>query len=604
MPSLPTRILDIDPVNFKLRLWQPPPNTISEYACLSHCWGGHQPVKATKANLDSLKVDIPWLSLPKTFQDAVSFARSLGLRYLWIDSLCIVQDDSDDWNKEAARMASIYHNSSITLSATSAPNCDSGLFHKYPDRDIQVLNSCNQNGQEIKTIVRPRLPHWDDMHTTNLAIAVQEQQDYPLLTRAWVYQERLLSNRVLHFCKTDLVWECLESSSCHCGQWRPSEEVKQTFSSTAMHGTLERSGQPIRDAGMPADWHEIIEQYSALHLTYESDRLPALAGLSDQTRYNQRGEYLAGCWKDSLINDLLWQRFGESPRPRMGRTKDFSFPTWSWACVGETIRFEVDRFHQYPLEQLCEVMNVQCAPLNALNPRGNVSQGELTIRGHVVPVRINSTGLEIIGSSSAISRKHCHFDYDITIPGPDRVDVDEILFCLTLCQSQIYFYSLILRCMDSNEQVYERIGIAEIFTTSKCWIQLYPEWEHVDKPHGSTVSEPDLEAFDTESQVDVYLLLMQTTSSSTPDAFLTTIDIGWHDHTWKNGERIIVAQLNAQKAEKARRDLSFRDVCKKTSKPLQDAGAGKWCSMPQSVECQAKGLKQFKYLLGKVVTIV
>jgi len=119
--SLPTRVLDVGPEDGsqdpKLHI---PGSNLGQYAALSHCWGTHQTIKTTKATLLDRMQTIPFQILPKTFQDAVIVTRQLGLRYLWIDSLCIIQDCIDDWRYEAARMAAVYSNAVVTVAATAA----------------------------------------------------------------------------------------------------------------------------------------------------------------------------------------------------------------------------------------------------------------------------------------------------------------------------------------------------------------------------------------------------------------------------------------------------------------------------------------------------
>jgi hypothetical protein len=103
----------------------------ASYICLSHCWGKeNQPLKCTTANLNEWKSRIDWDLLPQTFQDAIDFVRRLGQRYLWIDSLCILQDDRDDWDEQSVKMAEIYENSYLTLAASWASDCTGGLYHK------------------------------------------------------------------------------------------------------------------------------------------------------------------------------------------------------------------------------------------------------------------------------------------------------------------------------------------------------------------------------------------------------------------------------------------------------------------------------------------
>jgi hypothetical protein len=108
-------------------------NEIAQYATLSHCWGFHQPLRTTKATLDLHLQKIRFSDLAKTFQDAAVTCRRLGIRYLWIDSLCIVQGDEEDWQIQSAQMASIYKGSTLTIAASSAHDGTEGCFLSTPD---------------------------------------------------------------------------------------------------------------------------------------------------------------------------------------------------------------------------------------------------------------------------------------------------------------------------------------------------------------------------------------------------------------------------------------------------------------------------------------
>ncbi|KAF8849481.1 HET-domain-containing protein, partial [Acephala macrosclerotiorum] len=301
----PTRVLDLESSNFTVKIWVASPGSFGEYVCLSHCWGDHQPLRTLSNNLELFKENIPWISFPKTFQDAIVFARSLDFKYLWIDSLCIIQDDTGDWQKEAANMASVYKNSSLTLAATGSPNCDSGLFHKYPDPQIHTLT-------------------------------VPDTNDYPLLHRAWAFQERLLSTRVLHFCKTELVWECMETWTCQCGSFYPSQNLKKSI---AGHKQPEVDTVVAEESTSLGSWANIVEGYTKLDLTYESDRLPALAGLAEHIHHGHRGRYLAGLWEDSLAKDLVWHRLTWDPDRDYPRPSNSTLPTWSWASISDRIYY-------------------------------------------------------------------------------------------------------------------------------------------------------------------------------------------------------------------------------------------------------------------------
>ena len=108
---------------------------VQNYTCLSHCWGTRPLIRTLKSNVDQFKKDgIPWDSIPKTFQDAISVTGSLGVSYIWIDSLCIVQDDAEEWNIESANMADIYMGACLTIGATGAVDSSGGLFFDTPTK--------------------------------------------------------------------------------------------------------------------------------------------------------------------------------------------------------------------------------------------------------------------------------------------------------------------------------------------------------------------------------------------------------------------------------------------------------------------------------------
>lgn len=101
----------------------------SDYVALSHCQGHHPFVATTKSTLRARKAGVAWTQLSKTFQDAIILTRDLGVDFVWIDSLCIIQDDAEDWAREASQMASIYRNGYITIAATWAASGQEGFLH-------------------------------------------------------------------------------------------------------------------------------------------------------------------------------------------------------------------------------------------------------------------------------------------------------------------------------------------------------------------------------------------------------------------------------------------------------------------------------------------
>ncbi|KAH8626983.1 hypothetical protein IG631_19001 [Alternaria alternata] len=224
IPELSTRVLDLRPdaddmMNVRLINTQ---GLNARYACLSHRWSRPAALATLKSNYVSHTKGIGWDVLPKTFIEAILIAQDLGLRYLWIDSLCIIQDDEDDKCHEIARMSSIYTNSYITVAATHSENSMHGCYStgSLHHQDYPLSSSKQQNASTIGTdlYVREKIAHIGE-----------ERALTPLLKRGWVCQERLLSPRVLHFCKKELVWECQESSTCQCSCFDPPVHIKRKY---------------------------------------------------------------------------------------------------------------------------------------------------------------------------------------------------------------------------------------------------------------------------------------------------------------------------------------------------------------------------------------
>ena len=172
---------------------------------LSHCWG--EPTDEEKERFcttpenygDRVMEGFSYDNLPKTFQDAVRVTRELRKEYLWIDSLCIIQGNKEDWKREAGCMEKVFASAYCTIAATSAPNWKDGfLERKLSPQYFQIEDSSS------------RLVYVYD-NTDDYSEDVDEG---PLNKRAWVLQERVLSRRTIHFSAKQTYWECAEDVLC------------------------------------------------------------------------------------------------------------------------------------------------------------------------------------------------------------------------------------------------------------------------------------------------------------------------------------------------------------------------------------------------------
>ncbi|GME54660.1 het domain protein pin-c2 [Neofusicoccum parvum] len=193
----------------------------SKYTALSHRWGTTAtPFTTTRATLPDRAARIPFAALPRTFRHAVRATRALGPRYLWIDSLCIVQDSAADWAAESGRMGAIYARSHVTLAADCSGSSDGGLFNgasvmqdeeplgKHVSLDV-FEEEGEEEGRKCKLYVSEELAV--PSHLDSRGVYVEDEDEDPdrmLVTRGWTLQEAVLAPRVLHYTSKQLIWEC------------------------------------------------------------------------------------------------------------------------------------------------------------------------------------------------------------------------------------------------------------------------------------------------------------------------------------------------------------------------------------------------------------
>ena len=331
----------------------------ADYMTLSHCWGKKEIVITTKATLQQHKADVPWSKLSRTFQDAISITRELGVRYLWIDSMCIVQDDEEDWRNEAARMQTIYALSYLNIAATGSADGDGGCFSnrwtssaqvRFPVRSYEIQREIE--GHSISVYARRILIN-AHVHFTELEPANAEEilNAAPLLSRAWVMQERFMSPRTVHFHSAELVWECDSTLLCECGGLDDHQSDSMQMGNRLKSACAKAFKGKTNTKELGELWFDVVALYSRLKLTKESDRLAALAGLayrflshfealsgnvlrlSGQDDTAEGEEYLLGLWRQDLPRALLWQACpsicGDSGRA----AGQHRLATWSWVSV-------------------------------------------------------------------------------------------------------------------------------------------------------------------------------------------------------------------------------------------------------------------------------
>lgn len=311
---LPTRVLDVGPFDGSLDpslcVFEKP--TFGFWVALSHCWGTIPLLRTTTKTIGEHIKGISITSLPPSFRDAVIITRRLGIRYLWIDSLCIIQDDSEDWKIESAQMSRIYGKSFITIIAAGASNSHGGCFiRRYIELPPVCLQPRDSPGAFYATQYIPD-------SGANLPRSFNKRE--PIDRRGWCLQESLLPKRTLYYGTKMMTWRC--SSGCF-----PEQGSSYGYASEPL--TLYH--QLDRHLYGYSRWEYIVQEYTERSLTYQKDKLIALAGIAEELSRVWKDTYLAGLWKRDLIRQLLWDLHWSKDRI-FTRAGDGLAPSWSCKC--------------------------------------------------------------------------------------------------------------------------------------------------------------------------------------------------------------------------------------------------------------------------------
>ncbi|KAK3955939.1 heterokaryon incompatibility protein-domain-containing protein [Pseudoneurospora amorphoporcata] len=382
--QLPRRVIFVGHGSEDIRLIENEKPTFGRYTCLSHCWGTKQLLMTTKNNIDAHRKAIDWKSIPKTFQDAINFTQYLGIDFLWIDSLCIIQKDADDWAEESSKMCSIYENSYLTIAATSASDSSQGLSIRDSANFVRLRGLISSDAAFDLVGYSP--PH----NPTQCRQSNHPHRHHPvamnppLFSRAWVFQERIMSPRVVHFNNEELMWECKTTSCCECQpahfdhtRLTPKSDLKQEYYQ-ALNG-----GDQVR---LVSEWHRVVQEYSALNLSHDTDKLPALSGLAKQYgRVRPSAAYLAGLWSDSLYVDLLWSSHYDGYVKLERGPMVWRAPSWSWAAQNSAVVFP--RMTDYA--QVFFEMHGFETTTSTPDTTGQVSQGSVVLSGNFHDVHIS-----------------------------------------------------------------------------------------------------------------------------------------------------------------------------------------------------------------------
>ncbi|KAF3002648.1 hypothetical protein E8E13_009340 [Curvularia kusanoi] len=516
--TLPKRVLDVLGDDSKsVRLYESEFNVnenryeYGEYVALSHVWGVAKGLpKTTDKTIQSYKKGFAWATLPRALQEAVVLTRALGFRWLWIDALCLIQDDELLKIEESMTMDEIYGNAFLTIAATSA--VDSSNQPLFPTQ-VQPfkIQATDNKGSAFKIYVREQPNHYSfkapfdegaHMNDWELPFNISEDsnQDAPLLKRAWAFVERLLSPRILHFTKSEMILECREGYQCECGRIsdstfdsRATDSIKQEFSRVIFETNRRPSFDGSLDDGMNGVesvtsqlasttltngaknisqrreeaiqlWSYIVTEFTARNMTYDSDRLLAIANIANQLSPALHSGYVAGQWTFSTMG-LLWYP-NDSTRCR--RSKPLlrcNIPSWSWASIeGSPISFDTAS----AMDLACRVSFASSeGDVASWSPlSGNTIELSAAMAAEVI---LNSIGTsEDPGYVLSKNGVTVFFTPDIVPPrGDDSLRNGDKLVCVLV--SMTYRSSIIglVLQQSTNSDIFRRVGRFECYECTK-----------------------------------------------------------------------------------------------------------------------------------------
>jgi len=465
----------------------------------------------TRETLAERYRNIPFSQLPKTFQDAVQIARALGFQYLWIDSLCIIQDDTTDWELESAKMAGIYEESCLTIAATASVDSKGGFFFNRWTRqpwgrrsNIETFEFQRTFGDGDRTVYVRQA--FESGHFTIAGTPLYPKfftNTGPLLHRAWAYQERIMAPRVLHVNTDEMFWECKHCTLCECGylSWdrkqsdlehlnrqgplvaRPSSTSKSRIARAVDQAT------PIENVRLI--WQHILKDYTTLALTKESDRLPAISGLASFLSQRFETRYLAGLWEDNLAVELSWQRERSTTQGLCWRNTTSNMPSWSWASIvrSHSGADNINRhnhicnvlvFGELIQDPRLKILHADCKVIGT-NPFGEVSGGTISISGALINVKLHLKRESARGRSQVVFKLKSKSgsgsesnDVQLDILGPDEpVEVSdrEMLSCILFGKEGLESYNrgiaLVLKAAGAD--IYRRVGVLNLDAKNIRW---------------------------------------------------------------------------------------------------------------------------------------
>ncbi|KAF2180946.1 HET-domain-containing protein [Zopfia rhizophila CBS 207.26] len=441
--SVPRRLIDISPGK-ELRIVDTSDipslhgGQANSFAALSYVWGANQNFILLGQNKDALMTSFDTRQLPQTIQDAVTVTRRIGLRYLWVDALCIIQDSNEDKAQELPKMRQIYQCAAITIVAAVAKSASEGFLH--------IL-------EETEYFIDPiEIPYYlEGSPDVGFQVILSYPADYkrwkdPINDRAWTFQELLLSPRAICFSYYGI--ETIDRRNIpEAGELTSGKDPQRpNLSWSGRMFTLNREVENLRQV-----WLTIRGEYSRRRLTYGGDKLVAISAVAEEIGRSYGGRYLAGMWEQDLVMDLQWFRqnteysVGTSESlPNAGekrrdlRPSEYVAPSWSWASIdGSIFDYTVESEGEGIKESLdFHIVSCQVEPVVPDFIYGAIKSGILVVKGRVLSCfwrPEKDTPVERDGSLAVKAQNEPHPEWKVGEATIDAFDSELVDGCVVDC---------------------------------------------------------------------------------------------------------------------------------------------------------------------------
>lgn len=359
------------------------------YAALSYCWGlplatdGREQLRAKIGSMESIRRHVPKQGISRVILDAIKVCKALSIHYLWVDSLCIIQDETSDWERESASMTLIYSNAFVTITTPSCTASDEGFLERHRRHvavpfQSQVVPSISGHYNLVAsgTCHKGSIFGWPSLDVFGTSWA----------SRGWTLQEYEMSNRLLIFGKSMVHFQCRHFVSEN-GYRQGTDLVPR------MVEALDHAHSDLKNSRI--DWPGILHQYGHRLFTFAADKLPGISGMAKYIAGRNGDEYLAGLWKSELPSSLVWYAYSsentqyhvELPDLLDGLRSPSPYIAPSWSPVRLCVAVDPGTFQIHYSAVSAESTVVDASVISVgENPFGRIQHGRIRIQGRIAPV--------------------------------------------------------------------------------------------------------------------------------------------------------------------------------------------------------------------------